>query len=58
MLNDIAVTAVIAAATALGVGGAAWLLMFRPVQPLAPVEVRADIRRSERAPSIDWRRGA
>lgn len=56
MLNEMAVASVIAAATAMGVGGAAWLLMFRPLGQLAPAAATlpAPVQVPHRVTAIDW----
>ena len=49
MLGDMAVALVISVAWAMGVGGAAWLLMFRP---LGQAPVNTAVRHVES--SINW----
>lgn len=58
MMGQTAVALVIAAASAMGVGGAAWLLMFRPFGQMAAQEAAKPAAQRRGHPSINWSRGA
>ncbi len=56
MLGETAVALVIALASSMGVGGAAWLLMYKPLGQAIPQPQAAPAHRQQPAPaaSINW----
>lgn len=54
MIGETAVAMVIALASSMGVGGAAWLLMFRPLGQVAEQKAQVPAARPQGNAPINW----